>query len=93
MKCLSEEIWNLLCAESIPVTQHPFSPQEAKGKLSELSTYSHVVAVGGKFRIYFRKCISETDGGCVPLSLWTTSHGTLIPYPSDGHYDANMQKP
>ena len=64
---------------------HRFSPQKVKGKLSELSTYSHVVAVGGKFRIYFRKCISETDGGCVPLSLWTTLHGTLIPYPSDGH--------
>ena len=35
----------------------------------------------------------KTDGGCVPLSLWTTLHGTLIPYPSDGHYDANMEKP
>ena len=26
----------------------------------------------------------KTDGGCVPLSLWTTLHDTLIPYPSDG---------
>ena len=34
-------------------------------------------------------CERKTDGGCVPLSLWTTLHGTLIPYPSDGHYDAN----